>query len=173
LAVLTLAGTKETPITPSDAFEGNYKLARFLFLQAPSCASLYAHMVPLNILGELSASSVTKDIFDRHPEAMKLWEEMVTAFLACAPRRADMAIPYLSHLVTQGDTARAQHVVSIILQHNPNDPVGLWFSGTLKLNMPGREHEGLYELKRSVENGINRFIPLQEEVLRKLQDYSG
>ena len=60
-------------------------------------------------------------------------------------------------------------MIKHILRLNPNDPVGLWFKGLSLLNDPSKTEQGINALKRALDNGIERLMPIEEELLKMLK----
>ena len=50
------------------------------------------------------------------------------------------------------------------------DPVGLWFSGTVLLARPERAAEGLSRMRRSLERGIQNFMPVDGKILEAIRN---
>ena len=156
-------------LSPQDVYKGNREIARYLFNRRLGCGNLFALMTPLNLYGELATHKLTKVLFNEDKNALKDWMETCTAFIKCAPKRSDMLIPLLNRLVLESKINQAQQLVVITLRKNPKDPVGLWFSGILKMNSPSTFQEGYQNLKEAYKLGINRFMPIPEDLISKLK----
>lgn len=122
--------------------------------------SLRFHSSGLLVRGEL-AFSLTHPVFARNaPAYLADWEEMLGSFLRRAPRRTDMAALCLLWLLREGKEQKMFSLANRILEREPNDPVGLWFSGLALAAEPGKRDDGLKRLRQSIELGIERIIPV-------------
>jgi len=165
----TLEAMEEGVFSINAIYEGNMKLAQYLYDRRLGCGNLFAMMVPLNIYSELASNNHTKLFFNKDKDALTRWAQMATTFVKCVPKRSDMTIPLLNTLLLKSKTREAEKVVHAMLKENPQDPVGLWFSGTLKIEHDETLHEGLKELKAAYKLGINRFMPIPESLISKLK----
>ncbi len=57
-----------------------------------------------------------------------------------------------------------QEIASAIYARNSNDPVGLWFTGMSMLSTVDQVQTGLSRMRRAVEGGIERYMPVEEDV---------
>jgi len=96
------------------------------------------------------------------------WDKNINWVLSRAPLRTDLAVPYLSWLLGQGDEPRALALSEHILSTNPNDPVGLWFSGVVLLNDMSKRYNALQRLKDALQNGLEKVMPIEPELKAKL-----
>lgn len=110
-----------------------------------------------------------------HPELraiagphLESWGSRLDRVLKRAPRRSDLAIPYLSWLLERSDEREILRATGRILASDPLDPVGLWFSGAVLLGIPARADEGVARMKRSVAAGIERFMPVSPELMGRI-----
>jgi len=96
------------------------------------------------------------------------WPVYVDALLAFAPRRTDLAIPYLAKLVEIGDWPQLAARADAMNASDPRDPVGLWFSGMGMVRSPegAVRQAGLARLRTALALGFGRMVPLPEETLR-------
>lgn len=155
-----------------DIYKGNRLLGDFLFERRLGCGNLYAMMIPINIYGELAVQKETKPFFDQDLQAQKAWETISMTFYKCVPKRSDMLIPLLNNLTLKGRTQKVQEITKELLKNNARDPVGLWFSGTLKIKEDETLLEGLEELRSAYKRGINRFIPIAQPLADQLKPQS-
>ena len=99
------------------------------------------------------------------------WPVYVDALLAFAPLRTDLAIPYLAHLVAAEDWPLLASRTDAMTARNPQDPVGLWFSGMGMIRSPEGivRQAGLSRLRMALALGFGRMVPLPEETLRQVR----
>jgi len=168
VSIKTLEFIDKGVFSIDEIYQGNRLIADYLFERRLECGNLYAMMIPINIYGELAVNKYTKELFDKDSEAQKNWESISLAFNKCVPKRSDMLIPLLNNLTLKAKTNRVKKVVGTLLVRNPEDPVGLWFSGILKLENSSTSQEGLEELKKAYRKGINRFIPISSTLKKQL-----
>ncbi len=90
------------------------------------------------------------------------WATRLRQFLALAPDRSDLAIPYFGWRLKAGDSAAVAALAADILARRPADPVGLWFSGLIMIESPDRPRvaAGLFRLRQALEAGIERLMPI-------------
>lgn len=169
LTYLAFTTKDEKKLSLNDKYEGNMRIADYMFSKRLKCGNLYAMMVPINIYGELASHEKLKDRFYKDKKAFDRWEDIVTTFHKCVPKRTDMFIPLLNHLTLSHRTGRVRRLTRLILSHNPKDPVGLWFSGSQKMEADATLHEGLQEIRLAYKLGINRYIPIPERLLSILK----
>lgn len=88
------------------------------------------------------------------------WGRWAQVWLATAPARTDAVIPYLTYLSQQARRDEARAFTASILVRQPDDPVGLFFSGAMLLGNPAQRDEGIRRIRRSLDNGIERYMPV-------------
>lgn len=98
------------------------------------------------------------------------WEPQLRRLLRRLPGRSDLAVPYLQWRLLAGDDPAIRRLAETILQHDPRDPVGLWFSGIVLLNDPARQVEGLARMRAAVDGGLVRVMPVPPELVQMLED---
>jgi hypothetical protein len=81
-----------------------------------------------------------------------------------------MAAPYIEWELLQGNVRTAMAVASLILGRNPNDPVGLWYAGRAMLATqdPGLRAEAQSLMRRGLKNGLERRLPISNDVIQGL-----
>ena len=142
---------------------GNTLSAEYLHKASSSCRRIQNCSIALNILGELASSPDLGSSFAANTHLLKLWLSIAQDYLQVSVLRTDMLIPLLNYVVLRDKHALAWDIIEQILQVNANDPVALWYSGTIKLDNIKTIQSALYDLNKSLELGINRFIPLSAE----------
>jgi hypothetical protein len=116
----------------------------------------------LSLMAQIETIGSLSWLNDRAEPLSPLWERWLDATLRLAPRRGDLAVPYLGHLATQGDMAGIDVWVTRLLARDPTDPTGLYFRGLLLVQHPDATSKtaGITALRASAETGIERFMPL-------------
>ncbi len=98
------------------------------------------------------------------------WPDALRLLLEHAPRRGDLAIPYLSWLTGQGREGEVLRFAEGRLLAQPDDAVGLWFSGLVLLGDENTAAAGLERMRESLREGIERLMPLEDDLRRQLLD---
>jgi hypothetical protein len=127
-------------------------------------ASLRLWVADLLVRSELAfglGHPALREVADEH---LKDWEPRVQQVLERAPRRSDLAIPYLSWRFERQDEQAILRVTRRLLARDPRDAVGLWFSGAVLLGDPSRAGEGASRLRLSLQSGIERFMPVPPDL---------
>jgi hypothetical protein len=102
------------------------------------------------------------------------WPARLRFVLALAPRRTDLAVPYLAALVGRRDYREVESFAGSILARTPRDPVGLWFLGMALLESPdsGRQRAGVARLREGLDAGIERILPVPPELKARISALS-
>lgn len=95
-------------------------------------------------------------------EGRQLWRQSLGRLLAVAPRRSDLAIPYLEYCLQHGDPRATAVFAQEILARHPLDPVGHWFLGLAQIDATPSFDEALRHLAVAIEQGIDRFLPVSD-----------
>jgi hypothetical protein len=129
-------------------------------------------IMPLLFRGEIAFDpGLTAATRARYADTLPAWERALVRFLARAPRRTDMAWLYLAWLQRQGADGAVWSFSRKLLAHDPADPVGLWYAGSLlaRSDRFAERREGVTMLRRSLDAGIERIAPvppaLRQEIL--------
>ena len=101
------------------------------------------------------------------------WGAALGDYLARAPRRGDMAVPYLSWRLAAGDDAAILAVASRILAGDRDNPVGLWFSGTVLIATPQTAAEGIARMRRALAQGLERVMPVDAALKSQIRSAPG
>lgn len=92
--------------------------------------------------------------------ALPLWQMRIGELLALAPGRSELAIPYLSAMLSEKADTVVLAFAEDVLRRTPDDPVALWFSGLALADLKPESGAGPQRLRRALENGIERFLPV-------------
>ena len=79
-----------------------------------------------------------------------------------------MASSYLFWLLKENRKQEFHRLASLIFNRNPKDPIGLWFSGIALLEDPVSAGEGIGRMRHAIELGIERMIPVDEEIKQQI-----
>ncbi len=101
------------------------------------------------------------------------WGTALGNYLARARRRGDMAVPYLSWRLAAGDDAAVVAMASRILAGDRDDPVGLWFSGTVLIATPETAAEGIARMRRALALGLERIMPVDAALKTQIRSAPG
>ena len=97
------------------------------------------------------------------------WGERLNQALRIAPKRTDLAASYLLWLLREGREGEFSSLARILFQNNPEDAVALWFSGIALLGVTSGTDEGLARMQKSLDEGIERIIPIDEGLKSQLR----
>ncbi|MBL8669201.1 MAG: hypothetical protein JNK11_00995 [Alphaproteobacteria bacterium] len=101
------------------------------------------------------------------------WPDRIDALLRLAPDRVDAAIPYLARALGTPAEPRAEQLAESILLRRPGDPVGLWFSGAVRIGDPARASEGYARMVRALDSGLTRHLPISPELAAEVRAAAG
>ena len=101
------------------------------------------------------------------------WGAALGDYLARAPRRGDMEVPYLSWRLAAGDDAAILAGASRILAGDRDNPVGLWFSGTVLIATPQTAAEGIARMRRALAQGLERVMPVDAALKSQIRSAPG
>jgi hypothetical protein len=108
------------------------------------------------------------DLARQIPNSRETYLALTEKMLARLPRRSDLAIPYFNLLIRDDQEQRALATAERILAGNRQDAVALWFSGIVLLVRPKNAGQGLERMRRALEFGIRKRIPIAAPLLRQL-----
>lgn len=131
--------------------------------------------IRLQLVGLISYSDIAFELLDRFEDPDKVrplldqWQSRLLSFLERAPTRIDQAAPYLLWAFNHGDDQAMAAVLSHIREQDPFNPVYLWFDGLRKLKRDDTTQRGLEQLRRALDKGILRTLPIDEETQQSLR----
>ena len=98
------------------------------------------------------------------------WAQQERRFLARAPSRLDVLAPYLNWLIAHRQIAALNDMVIFAKTIDADHPVVLWFDGVVHLESsdPDIRQTGLAQLRRSLDQGLERFMPVDPSVKNAL-----
>jgi len=137
----------------------------------PRSHSPYLILAGVAVFSDLVFDPKFKEIqFELRENEKVLWGQWVKKLITLAPGRTDTAIPYFSWLLSQNKLAILTDFTQSILVKNPNDPVGLFFKGAalMRSSQEGAQVRGLKYLKKGLEKGVERFMPVDPELKKKI-----
>lgn len=96
-------------------------------------------------------------------------KEGLARTLKAAPKRGDLAVPYLSLLLAAG---REDEVLDFVTRNlPPDDPVGLWYAGIVLLGSPDKFTIGMKMMQRSMRLGVERFVVIPPELKPQINGF--
>ena len=96
------------------------------------------------------------------------WAPELRTWLEDFPQRSDLAVPFLTWTMLNGREPQSQEISEMIYAHNPEDPVGLWFTGLSLSADPRTAQKGLNRMRLALKHDIERFLPVQKEIKDQL-----
>ncbi|WP_162914904.1 hypothetical protein [Desertibaculum subflavum] len=103
------------------------------------------------------------------------WSARLDAFGALAPGRSDVAVGYYGWAIAGGRRAEAIALGNRWLARRPDDPISLWFTGNAMLldTDDAIARLGLQRMSRALALGVDRMIPVDPAMRRRLQAAGG
>ena len=98
------------------------------------------------------------------------WEEKIQQWLSVLPHRTDLIAPYFMWQLSRGHEATIQPLINQILSNNPNDPIGLWFSGITLLNHDDTANMGKRRMQRALSLGLGRILLVDPTIIEALKE---
>lgn len=121
------------------------------------------------IRSDLDAQSWPAASAEHRSELLSPMQDGLVRTLAMAPRRSDLAAPYLSSLLARG---REAEVAEFVARHLPaDDPVGLWYAGIVMLGTRESFPEGIRKMQKAMHMGVERFIMVPPELKKQIASY--
>lgn len=94
------------------------------------------------------------------------WKHRLLRILRQAPARLDLASPYFNWLVLQQRDRELSAVLAEVKPLDGQHPVLLWFEGVslLRADDPASRAAGLEHMRRALNRGLERMMPVEGEV---------
>jgi hypothetical protein len=99
---------------------------------------------------------------------MQTWGSRVRELLARAPKRTDLATPYMLYLLKSGAEKKFANLATSLFVLNQDDPIALWFSGIALLSKSNMGDVGIQRMRTALRNGVERLIPIDQDMKRQL-----
>jgi len=138
----------------------------------PFRESVTAQTFALALRGDLAlvpANAPYLPYFDGYFED---WGRQVSNYLTLAPRRSDIAIPYLVWLDRHGRFADLFAAADRMLAIDADDPIALWYSGAALTRQPGQGRLGFARMRRALDTGIELRIEVAPAQRRQVLEES-
>lgn len=103
-------------------------------------------------------------------QLLDTWGFDLNLFLQRFPHRTDLAVPFLSWQIAQGNEALAYSQVQKMYQRNPFDPVTLWFLGVIQLKDPNTFSRGISNMRYALNHGIQNIVPIEKSLIEELEE---
>ena len=162
-------GLSQTPNTQPISSKHIDTLKRYFAILETPTASVRPTLIHLIMHAELAFLEGHPELKSIRQHALDTWEPTLRNFLKHAPRRTDIAAPYLSWKLQQGHEEDTLNFSSTLLDTNPDDPVGLWFSGIVLLANDRTANEGIARMQSALRNGIKRYIPIDATIQQQIE----
>ncbi len=127
-------------------------------------------IVGSNLLVELALSQNLSALRDSFAERLSRWPRWLDRAMVLAPERSDLPIGYMSWRLALGDYNEVLIWARRLRQRDSDDPVGLYYEGGVFVLQPDPQsrQQGLSLLRRSIDLGVERYIPLEEDFKTKI-----
>lgn len=127
-------------------------------------------IVGSNLLIELTLSQNLSALRDPFAERLSRWPRWLDRAMVMAPERSDLPIGYISWRLALGDYNEVLIWARRLRQRDPDDPVGLYYEGGVFVLQPDPQlrQQGLSLLRRALDRGVERYIPLEEGFKAKI-----
>jgi hypothetical protein len=137
--------------------------AGFLMGNVPGLG-LHAATTDLTIQFFLQTSIASDDRFGKsRADSFLFYPASAVRIAQLAPRREDLAAPYLYHLDKEKDEASLSLMIARLLDANPEHRVALWLLGKRLANQPGSEARGQALMREMLEAGVDKIYPIPNE----------
>lgn len=123
-----------------------------------------------NLLMDLALSQNLSVLRDTSAELLTRWPLWLDRAMVLAPERSDLPIGYLSWRLTFGDYGEVLLWARRLRARDLDDPVGLYYEGGVFVLQqdPQLRQQGLALLRRALDHGVERYIPLGEDFKTKI-----
>lgn len=157
---------------PQECLEKIRIITKTLTQNIPQGSNLTALVLAMNLYSELSTMPRMAPLFKKDQTTLKEWDQAADLVLQHLPYRSDTFVPYFTYLLTTGKMDRALTLCQKFLKYYPKDPIAYWFLGTIYLQDQFSHEKGLCSLRTSIQNGIQKFIPLSLQEVQKILEAS-
>ncbi|WP_341894477.1 hypothetical protein [Ferrovibrio terrae] len=132
-------------------------------------------IVGSNLLVDLALNQNLSVLRDPLAELLPRWPQWLDRAMVLAPGRSDLPIGYLSWRLTLGDYSEVLIWARRLRVRDPDDPVGLYYEGGVFVlqSDPQLRQQGLVLLRRALDRGVGRYIPLDEDFKAKIRIPAG
>jgi hypothetical protein len=136
--------------------------------------SVYLLFWGLDLRGRVAHLAEFAGARARFAPLLQNWAARLDAFAALAPDRSDVAAGYYGWAIAVGRRDEAIAVGERWLTLRPNDAVTLWFTGNAMLLDPDDRigRQGLERMRRALALGVDRAIPVDPQLRRRLEAIS-
>lgn len=161
-------GTAPYKVMPPDQVSLLRRLRVEARRRAAAGASTSLAIEVINSRAQIGLVVANKPLTDR---AEREWREEILILLERAPGRMDVAATYFYRLLQGGGENRAELALQAMERIDSAHPVVLWFRGLLLLNHPdpARQAAGLAGMRRALDRGVARLMPIAPEWIEPLR----
>lgn len=89
------------------------------------------------------------------------WPSLLKSMLIQAPYRTDLLAPYFRWQLRHGNEKAVMKWCDEILTKNSQDPIALWFKGSILYYQVNQKATGRYFLGQALSAGIDRILPVK------------
>jgi hypothetical protein len=158
-------------ITDPNEREKARPVARLLYAslreRMPTASTVLLPIASLTMMAGVRVTRKLAWLEQDIPNIGENWAFSLERALALAPSRSDLAIPFLGQMAVHGPLSALYNGAQSILDRDPNDPVGLYFMGVWQVQQPNSlaKKAGLASIRASIENGLERLMPIDPELV--------
>ncbi len=97
------------------------------------------------------------------------WKQRLRHFLERAPGRDDLAATYLGWAFGQGDEEPVAEIAALLLAHDAESPVGLWYSGAVMMGGTETAAAGFARMRQALDLGLERRIAVDAGLAEQIR----
>jgi hypothetical protein len=125
----------------------------------------------VGVYSDLAFAEAPPSFLESRHKLLAGWQEALERTLILAPERSDLAVPYFSWLLAGQSEAALAALANRLLRLNPDDPVGLWFSGVGLLAQPATAERGMSRMSRAIDKGLEEVMPLDDQIRAQVESW--
>jgi hypothetical protein len=135
------------------------RLIAILSARMPTTHTAQISITGLSLMGQVYLSKTLPWLADS-AGGLSRWHDWLEMALTLMPDRSDLAIPYLTAQAGRGNNEEVHRWAARFLERRSDDPVGHYFLGLVTIQQAGRREAGFALLNRSLDEGMDRFMPI-------------
>ncbi len=97
------------------------------------------------------------------------WKDRLRHFLDRAPGRDDMAATYMGWAFGQGDEGSVAEIAALLLAHDAESPIGLWYSGGVMMGETATAAAGFARMRQALELGVERRMAVDAGLAEQIR----
>lgn len=162
-----LSQTKNPPL--KTAGDKILKIVTYLQEDVPSGSSLTSLILSMNIMSKFSIHPITVKLFKQDRKYEDAWHKTANLVSQHLPYRSDVFTPYFSYCLFTKQYEKIEHLCNYFISKRTNDPLAHWFLGTVYLQENHLYEKGLCLMKRAIDLGISKYIPVPQNQINQIQ----